>query len=117
MSDVSQIVESDGHERELGTVESERSIQNASGIGTKVRGFYKALSDQELVVEVLDISEEQQQAEECVVCLSNKKEIVFYPCGHQCLCSPCSERFKREAQHNICPICRNRIIDSIKLYK
>ena len=70
-----------------------------------------------MVVEVLDVDPAQQQAEECVVCLVNKKEIVFYPCGHQCLCQECCERFKKESQHMICPICRNRIVDCIKIYK
>lgn len=88
-----------------------------AGIGSKVKGFYKSLADQELVVEVLDVNPEQQQAEECVVCMVAKKEIVFYPCGHQCLCQACAERFKKEAQHNVCPICRNRIVDYIKLYQ
>jgi hypothetical protein len=41
--------------------QSERSSDGQKpGIGSKVKGFYNALSDQELVVEVLDVNAEQQ---------------------------------------------------------
>ena len=60
---------------------------------------YMPLQDQDLVVEILDVSPEQMEANACVICLDKPKDCVFYPCGHQCLCSGCSERFKREARH------------------
>lgn len=69
------------------------------------------------MVEILEIAPDQLNSDTCVICLSNKKEIVFYPCGHQCLCLDCSKRFQDQARHMICPICRNRIKDMIKVYK
>jgi len=57
------------------------------------------LAQQELVLEILDVNKEQEEANECVICLVAKKDTAFYPCGHQCLCFPCSEKFKRVAQH------------------
>ena len=59
----------------------------------------KELSNQELVIEILDVNPELQNSEDCVICLVNSKDSVFYPCGHQCLCMPCGFRFKKEAQH------------------
>ena len=54
--------------------------------------------------------------EECVICYQNRKDTAFYPCGHTCLCFDCAQRFNREATHRVCPICRNRIKDTIKIY-
>ena len=55
------------------------------------------LRNEQLVVEVLAIDEGGLDADVCVICLTNKKDSIFYPCGHQCLCEPCGERFKQEA--------------------
>ena len=45
---------------------------------------------------------------ECVCCLTNDTNIVFCPCGHQCVCSTCNPNIK-----NKCPICRVTIKTSI----
>jgi len=41
----------------------------------------------------------------------------FYPCGHECVCDPCGKKFMQEAKQKICPMCRNRIKDIIKVYR
>ena len=69
------------------------------------------------VIEVLAVEPEMLEKEECVICMTNPRDTVFYPCGHQCLCEPCAVLFKRQARHQICPICRNRIKDTIKVFK
>jgi hypothetical protein len=33
---------------------------------------------------------EKESLDECVFCLSAKKNIVFIPCGHLCVCEGCS---------------------------
>lgn len=71
----------------------------------------------EFQVEVLDVPDSLRDGEECVICLTQKKDHVFIPCGHQCLCGPCATRFKRQARHQICPICRVRIREIMKVYK
>ncbi len=50
-------------------------------------------------------------AGDCVVCLNEKSEIIFVPCGHKCVCDECIS-----IQHNkkifkllICPLCRRDI--------
>lgn len=40
---------------------------------------------------------------ECVVCLDEKSEIVFLPCGHVCTCAKCSQSISD------CPMCRAHI--------
>ena len=77
----------------------------------------KDLSEQDMVLEVLEIDAEGERGEKCVICWTNPKDSIFYPCGHQCLCFECSQRFKKEAKHQVCPICRNRIKDIIRVFK
>ncbi|XP_065828974.1 E3 ubiquitin-protein ligase LRSAM1-like isoform X2 [Oscarella lobularis] len=47
---------------------------------------------------------------ECVVCLSERPNVVLLNCGHVCSCEECS------AKLSICPICRSQILQKIKLY-
>lgn len=51
----------------------------------------------------------------CMMCLRNEVSIVFLPCTHQVLCSPCYvENFKTEG--GFCPYCHVKIEESIKAY-
>ncbi len=84
------------------------------------RTTFDALRDlaaEHLTVEVLQVDPKQYESNECVICMDAPRNTVFYPCGHQCLCEPCGQRFKKEARHQVCPICRNRVKDIIKVYK
>lgn len=40
-------------------------------------------------------------AERCVVCVTNPKEVIVLPCGHVCLCEDCAIQIK-----SACPVCR-----------
>ncbi|CAF0717915.1 unnamed protein product [Brachionus calyciflorus] len=74
--------------------------------------------------------------EECCICLDAPIQCVFYSCGHMCVCWNCAVGLKksnaqdsisqRGTQNNtqaknpskpICPICRNEIIDIIRVFK
>lgn len=43
-----------------------------------------------------------EETSNCVVCLTNPREIVLLDCGHVCLCMECMEMLPNKA----CPICR-----------
>ena len=43
--------------------------------------------------------------EECVVCFTNKPNIIYTDCYHFCVCSDCD----KEAKLISCPLCRKRI--------
>ena len=51
----------------------------------------------------------------CVVCLSEKKEICMFPCGHVCVCSSCSEAIFSHDER-LCPVCRCMIEAKCKVY-
>jgi len=46
----------------------------------------------------------------CVICLENNKCYIFMPCKHVCCCEGCAQNLKQ------CPICRNNIESSFKIF-
>eukprot|EP01025_Chloroclados_australasicus_P033008 TRINITY_DN3352_c0_g3_i2.p1 TRINITY_DN3352_c0_g3~~TRINITY_DN3352_c0_g3_i2.p1 ORF type:complete len:384 (+),score=42.36 TRINITY_DN3352_c0_g3_i2:60-1154(+) len=47
----------------------------------------------------------------CVICMENRCDAVFVPCGHMCCCYACGERMSRR-----CPVCRGRSTSLVKVY-
>lgn len=47
----------------------------------------------------------------CAVCYENDRDTVFIPCKHNVTCVKCSKLVK------VCPVCRLKINDVIKIYK
>lgn len=51
---------------------------------------------------------------ECVVCLTEKKEVAIIPCRHVCLCTNCAELMT--SRHNSkCPMCRGPVQSYMRL--
>lgn len=50
----------------------------------------------------------------CDICAENSKNICFIPCGHIVCCSECSTNV--EDNGNVCPICKQSIESTIKVY-
>ena len=60
-----------------------------------------------------DVSTEIEE-QKCILCETNKKNIVFIPCSHSLSCVGCS---KKIIQHsNCCPICRTTIDNRVFYY-
>jgi hypothetical protein len=56
------------------------------------------------VQEIFGTSEDQQQQEsECVICLSEERQVTLLPCRHQCVCKTCFQHIDK------CPVCRANI--------
>ena len=45
---------------------------------------------------------------ECIVCMTNMKEVMFEPCGHVCICRDCADRMRLPSGRVKCPVCRIR---------
>ena len=60
------------------------------------------------------IVEEGSSAAECQICLSNKPNIAFIPCGHG-TCDSCCDDLMRSKEPT-CHICRDAIEKTLKLY-
>lgn len=50
----------------------------------------------------------------CVICQERLKCILLLPCRHVCMCSECNTRF--QLYDNSCPICRNDIEDTMRIF-
>lgn len=94
--------------------------------GINLRGnFYSAMQKDIIVCQTLDLDEAKLYVnglkktnkklmpkaifgedgdEECVICMYDKKEKIFSPCGHFITCESCSETCKK------CPICQANIL-------
>lgn len=64
----------------------------------------------ELKLENKEYKEKIIEQNECIICIENKLQIVFVPCGHICSCVECSKRL------NQCPICRKNIDSCLKIF-
>ncbi|XP_078178849.1 putative E3 ubiquitin-protein ligase LUL4 [Carex rostrata] len=51
--------------------------------------------------------EDDDSGKDCVICLSELRNIAVLPCRHMCLCSECAKAFR--LQSDKCPICRQPI--------
>jgi len=51
--------------------------------------------------------EPESLREDCVICLSELKNVVLIPCNHFCVCRPCAQILKLST--NKCPICRGNV--------
>lgn len=52
---------------------------------------------------------------ECVICLSQRRDTLFLPCRHMCLCLPCAESLCHQSDK--CPICRQGTTQKNQLVK
>ena len=55
-------------------------------------------------------AEEEIQKPECLVCFSEEKNIVFFPCRHLCSCMECSKQLRD------CPLCRKAILHRVQIF-
>ena len=55
-------------------------------------------------------TEELRRGQECVICMTNERAIVFVPCGHFVACAECAARIEE------CPACRSPIASKLKTF-
>ena len=60
---------------------------------------------QELLKRIVQIFKE----DECVICMEDGVDAVYYQCGHQC----CHYKCSKELPDKKCPLCRNHIVATI----
>jgi hypothetical protein len=58
--------------------------------------------------------EHEQESKLCVVCQDRNKCVIVLPCRHLCLCTECSIIIKRD--HGTCPMCRQDVRRTMKIY-
>ena len=58
--------------------------------------------------------DDEDQGKECVVCKESRKECVFLPCGHMCVCEGCAASI--QGQDRKCPLCRGVSTSIMKIF-
>jgi len=53
---------------------------------------------------------------ECSVCMECEPNAALYPCGHMCMCYNCAMSVTK-LRGALCPICRQPIIDILRIYR
>lgn len=72
----------------------------------------KTSSEEQLCTGVVSSTEVESSTmqTECVICMDEKCEVVFIPCGHMCCCQECANK-----ELDSCPMCRGTIERKIKV--
>lgn len=60
--------------------------------------------------------EDVPEGELCVICLTRRRIHAFLPCGHRVCCQPCAISVKTGSRSPLCPVCRQEIHSSIRVY-
>ena len=86
-----------------------------STLNTMTRKVEKAklLSIERKERELADSKSSSEQSL-CCICRDAVKTILLMPCRHLCLCENCSNALKRRRGN--CPVCRQVVVDCIKVY-
>lgn len=70
-------------------------------------------------LQVIDVDVEEEgevpEGQLCVVCLTRRNQSAFIPCGHKVCCQLCALAVER-AREATCPICRQGISGSVRIY-
>ena len=53
---------------------------------------------------------------ECSICMEREPNAALYPCGHMCMCYDCAVGVQK-LRGALCPICRQPIIDILRIYR
>jgi hypothetical protein len=55
----------------------------------------------------------------CIVCFENDRCMAFYKCGHSVMCEACAYKLLETSttEKARCPVCRQEILEMLKLYK
>ena len=57
----------------------------------------KVIDEKDKVIEKLENT--------CTICLMDRSQYIFIPCGHFCMCNTCTAQYK-DYNFNWCPVCR-----------
>jgi len=71
--------------------------------------------EDDLIDDVISSDSDIEDENMCIVCFENKKDTVFYKCGHLACCNACAILMRDKNAE--CPICRAQIIDVTKIYQ
>ena len=75
-------------------------------VGKLMQQKLRANGTEYVTFEIFGTGKRKLESEDCVVCLSQRRDTVVLPCRHMCLCSGCAEVFRKQTSCK-CPMCRS----------
>lgn len=73
--------------------------------------FMSAMNNARLSAQPVHRADNDSEQRQCVVCMDRESLVVIIPCGHLCVCQPCSSCCKQ-----LCPVCRGAITQMVQTY-
>ena len=52
---------------------------------------------------------------ECLVCMTDRKNTIMFPCRHMCVCETCAAALSTRPGTKRCPLCRNAVVVMLQL--
>ncbi|PGH03595.1 hypothetical protein AJ79_07324 [Helicocarpus griseus UAMH5409] len=77
--------------------------------GNKYVGGYRAGKRHGKGISYWEVADEEMDL--CQICYSEDQDALFYMCGHVCACVSCAK------QVDICPMCRKKVTNVVKIYR
>ncbi|KAL4223074.1 negative regulation of chemokine (C-C motif) ligand 5 production [Mactra antiquata] len=85
-----------------------------------IKQWQRSRSDERVLDEFRELRRQADRADDngetdnsCVICLTNRREIVLLDCGHICLCADCVVVLPEPLT---CPVCRSQVVRYITTY-
>ena len=73
--------------------------------------FMSAMQNARLSAQPVRRGNSEAAQAHCVICMDRPPSVVIIPCGHLCVCQPCSGRLQQQ-----CPVCRGATIQMIQTF-
>ena len=86
--------------------------QNAEN---RSKELQKQLNKHETELSKLKETNEDIKELRCCICHDNQSNILLRPCNHLSVCEECLKRIRSDRK-NVCPICRKKIKETIKVF-
>jgi len=67
-----------------------------------------------LVSAIADELRAERDARRCCVCMAAERSTLMLPCKHAVLCETCATSVQESSGR--CPLCRETIVDTIRMY-
>lgn len=87
------------------------TIEECEALEIKLKKALCAVEKRKNEIHLKEVENAKEQRL-CVVCQSEPKSVVLFPCRHLCLCQECSEHDDLDQ----CPLCRRPIVQKINVY-
>lgn len=66
--------------------------------------------------ELAKVEANENKDMECIMCRVYKKSVFMQPCGHACVCIPCSRKIGLTSEEPRCPVCKGVIAEFLPMH-